>query len=96
MSSEQIPASTIIIISILILIIGVQTVIIILVLLCSIRMWKAVRNPKIHSNMCQAHFQENVRIPLEDIIEKQPNMPPSMIMQYPDNTEVTSMHENIN
>ena len=95
MSSEQIPASTIIMFSILILIIGVQTVIIILVLLCSLTMRKAVRNPKIHRNMRQAHFQENVAIPLEDIIEKQPNMPPSMIMQNPDNTEVTSMHENM-
>ena len=95
MSSEQIPVSTIIMFSILILIIGVQTVIIILVLLCSISMRKAVRNPKIHRNMRQAHFQENVGIPLEGIIEKQPNMPPSMIMQNPDNTEVTSMYEHM-
>ena len=94
-SSEQIPASMIIIISILILIIGVQTVIIILVLLCRLTMRKAVRNSKIHRNIRQAQFQENVGIPLENIIEKQPNMPPSMIMQIPDNTEVTSMHENM-
>ena len=96
MSCEQIPASTIIMFAILILIIGVQTVIIILVLLCSLTMRKALRNPKIHRNMRQAHFQENVSIPLEDIIEKQPNMPPSMTMQNPDNTEVTSMYEHMN
>ena len=95
MSSEQIPASTIIMFSILILIIGVQTVIIILVLLCSISMRKAMRNPKIQRNIRPAHFQENVEIPLEDIIDKQPNMPPSMIMQNPDNTEVTSMYEHM-
>ena len=95
MSSVQIPASMIIMFTILILIIVVQTVIIILVLLCSLTMRKAVRNPKIHRNMRQAHFQENVGIPLEDIIEEQPNMPASMVMQNPDNTEVTSMHENM-
>ena len=94
-SIEQNPVSTIIMFSILILIIGVQTVIIILVLLCSIRMRKAVRNPKTHRNMRQAHFQDNVGIPLEDIIERQHNMPPSMIMQNPDNTEVIFMHENM-
>ena len=95
MSSEQIPSSTIIMFAILILIIGVQTIIIILVLLCSLTMRKAMRNPKIHRNMRQAHFQENVSIPLEDIIEKQPNIPPSMTMQNPDNTEVTSMYEHM-
>ena len=95
MSSEQIPASTIIIFSILILIIGVQTVIIILVLLCCLSMRKAMRNPKIHRNIHRAHSQENVGIPLEDIIEKQPNMPPSMMVQNPDNTEVTSMYKNM-
>ena len=95
MFSEQIPASTIIIFSILILIIGVQTVIIILVLLCSLTMRRAMQNPKIQRNMSQAHFQENVGIPSEDIIEKQPNMPPSMVNQNPDNTEVTSMHGNM-
>ena len=94
-SSEQIPASMIIIISILILIIGVQTVIIILFLLCSPTMRKVLRNPKIDRSMRHTYFQENFGIPLKDTIEKQPNMPPSMIMQNPDNTEVTSMHENM-
>ena len=91
MSSEQIPASMIIIISILILIIGVQTVIIILVLLCCLTM----RNPKIDRNIHQTQFQENFGIPVKDIIEKQHNMPPSMIIQNPDNTEVISMNGNM-
>ena len=97
-TSEQLQTSTIIIsiFTLLIFIIGLQTVVIILILLCNIRMRKAVKKSNVHHNVHQAHSQENVAIPLEDIIEKQPNMPPSMIMQYPDNTEVTSMHENMN
>ena len=95
-SSVQFQASTVIMFTILILIIAVQTVIIILVLVCTLAMRKTAKNPKIHRNMRQGHFQENVEISLDDIIEKQPNIPPNMIMQNPDNTEAISMHENTN
>ena len=95
-TSEQIQESTIILFSILIIIIGTQTVIIILILICSLKMIKTARNPYIHRNMRQSHFQENnVEIPLEDMIEKQSNIPPNTIIQNPENPEVTSTHENV-
>ena len=79
-TTEQIQTSTIIIFTLLIFIILIQTVIIILVLLCSLAMRRIVRNPKLHHNMRQAQFHENnVAIPLEDIIEKQPYTPPDKI-----------------
>ena len=94
MSSEQIPASTIVIISILILIIGVQTIIIILVLLCSLTLRKAMRNPKIQRNMRQAHFQENVGIPLGVLNAKRINIAHDTIMEDSDSMRANPMYDN--
>ena len=66
----QFQASTIIIISLLIFIIVLQTVVIILILLYNIRMRKAARKSNIHHNMHQAQFQDNVKIPLVELIDR--------------------------
>ena len=59
--NEQIPTSTIIMFAILIIIIGIQTVVIILVLLCSLTMRKTASNLKNNLSMTQA--QENIGVP---------------------------------
>ena len=91
-SSEQIQASTIIMFIVLIFIIFAQTVIMILVLLCSFALRRTAKNPKVHRNMRQAHFRENnVDIPLEDTIENHRYTPTDMIMQKADDPDGTSI-----
>ena len=91
-TSESIQSSTIIMFTVLIFIILIQTVIIILVLLCSFAMRRTARNRKVQQNIGQAHFHENnMAIPLEDIIEKQPYATPDTMKENPDNSEITSI-----
>ena len=91
-TSEQIQTSTIIMFTVFIFIILIQTVIIILVLLCSFAMRRTAKNPKVQQNIRQAHFHENnLAIPLEDIIEKQPYATPDTMKENPDNSEITSI-----
>ena len=94
--SVQLQASVIIMFTILILIIVVQTVIVILVLICTLTRRKTAKNTRTHRNIRQEHFQENVGIPLADIIEKQPNIPPDLAIQNPAYTEAISMYGNVN
>ena len=91
-TSESIQSSTIIMFTVLIFMILIQTVIIILVLLCSFAMRRTARNPKVQQNIRQAHFHENnLAIPLEDIIENQPYATPDTMKENPDNSEITSI-----
>ena len=91
-TSESIQSSTIIMFTVLIFIILIQTVIIILVLLCSFAMRRTARNPKVQQNIRQAHFHENnLAIPLEDIIEKQPYATPDTMEKIQGNSEITSI-----
>ena len=91
-TSEPIQSSTIIMVTVLIFIILVQTVIIILVLLCSCAMRRTARNPKVQQNIRQAQFHENnLAIPLEDIIEKQPYATPDTMEKIQGNSEITSI-----
>ena len=95
-SSVQFQASVIVMFTILILIIVVQTIIIILVLICTLTKRKTAKNTKTHRDIRQEHFQETFENPLADIIEKQPNIPPDMVIQIPDNTEAIPTYENMN
>ena len=60
-SSEQIQASTIIMFIVLIFIIFAQTVIMILVLLCSFALRRTAKNPKVHRNMRGYSFRRHYR-----------------------------------
>ena len=93
-TSGQIQAPTIIVFTILIFIIAIQTVIIILILLFKLKGMKLARNPKVHRNMRHAHFQENVEVPLEEIIEKQSNKP-SNTTKPPDILKVNPTYKNL-
>ena len=91
-TTEPIQSSTIIMVTVLIFIILVQTVIIILVLLCSCAMRRTAKNPKEQQNIRQAQFHENnLAIPLEDIIEKQPYATPDTMEKIQGNSEITSI-----
>ena len=76
--------------TLLIIIVGNQTVVIILVLLCSLTMRKTASNLK--NNLSMTQTQENIGIPLDNTIEKYSNKPPTSLMQNPENTGATSLH----
>ena len=79
-----------IIVVLLILIIGIQTVLIVLLLLCGFRMRNAARNQKIDRDM----HQDNVDIPLGEL-DKQLCITPDTIMEDSDSMIASPMYENL-
>ena len=78
-----------IIVVLLILINGLQTIVIILILLCSFRMITA-RNQKIYRSM----HQDNVDIPLEELNDEQLSITPHTIMENSVNMRTNPMYVN--
>ena len=82
--------------TLLLFIIGLQTVVIILILLCSFRIGKAAKIPKIHQSIHRVHFQENAGIPLKKLIDQQRlSIVPYTIMENSDSMKVNPTYENI-
>ena len=81
-----------IIVVLLILIIGLQTVVIILFLIFGFRMITA-KNPKILQS--KVHYQANVNIPFEELNDKQINIAPNTIMENSDAMVADQTYENM-
>ena len=76
-----------------ILINGLQTVVIILLLLCGFRMITA-KNPKFLQSMPESHCQANVNIPFEELNDKQISIAYDTIMEDSDSMRANPMYEN--
>ena len=91
-TSEQQTFTIIVVLSILMN--GLQTVVIILLLLCGFRMI-AAKNPKFLQSMRESHCQANVNIPFEELNDKQISIANDSIMENSDSMRANPMYENI-
>ena len=91
LACEQFETLTVILVTFLIFIIGLQTVIIILILLCSLKMIKTARHPKINRNIQESGlYENNDEFSPNDIIEKQPKLSDTIMQK--DNPEANPMY----